>query len=120
MTASCSRKWATKKVSAARNAPVEVCPSGAIVKINREEKTQYHIGTARVNPDLCVSATGKSNCGKCASMCPTGAIMMVKTDDGFRRPTVADEVCIGCGACEQYCPSRPISAITVNGKEVHV
>ena len=98
----------------------EVCPSGAIVKINREEKTQYHIGTARVNPDLCVSATGKSNCGKCASMCPTGAIMMVKTDDGFRRPTVAEEVCIGCGACEQYCPSRPISAITVNGKEVHV
>ena len=98
----------------------EVCPSGAIVRINREEKTQYHIGTARVNPELCVSATGKANCGKCASMCPTGAIMMVKTPDGFRRPTVAEEVCIGCGACEQYCPSRPVSAITVNGKEEHV
>ena len=98
----------------------EVCPSGAIVKISREEKTQYHIGTARVNPQLCLSATGKTHCGKCASICPTGAVIMVKTDDGFNRPTVAEEVCIGCGACEQYCPSRPISAITVNGKEEHV
>ena len=98
----------------------QVCPSGAIVKINKEEKTQYHIGTARVNADLCLSATGKSHCGKCASMCPTGAVLMVKTDDGFGRPSVAEEICIGCGACEQYCPVRPISAITVNGKEEHV
>ncbi|MBR6305531.1 MAG: 4Fe-4S binding protein [Bacteroidales bacterium] len=98
----------------------QVCPSGAIVPINKEEKTQYHIGTAKVNLELCLSATGKTHCGKCASMCPTGAIIMVKADDGHSRPSVAEEVCIGCGACEQYCPSRPISAITVNGKEVHV
>ena len=98
----------------------EVCPSGAIVRINREEKTQYHIGTARVNPELCISATGQSRCGKCASMCPTGAILMGADDDNLSRPTVAEEICIGCGACEQYCPVRPISAITVNGKEVHV
>ena len=98
----------------------EVCPSGAIVKIGREEKTQYHIGTARVNPDMCLSATGRSKCGKCASICPAGAIMMVETEGGFTRPTVAEEVCIGCGACEQYCPVRPISPITVNGKEEHV
>ena len=98
----------------------QVCPSGAIVKINKEEKTQYHIGSARVNADLCLSATGKSRCGKCASVCPTGAVLLVKTADGFGRPSVAEEICIGCGACEQYCPVRPISAITVNGKEVHV
>lgn len=98
----------------------QVCPSGAIVPINKEEKTQYHIGTAKVNLELCLSATGKTHCGKCASMCPTGAIIMVKADDGHSRPSVAEEVCIGCGACEQYCPSRPISAITVNGKEVHI
>lgn len=98
----------------------EVCPSGAITKINREEKTAYHIGTASVNPELCISANGKSRCGKCASMCPVGAIMMVDTPEGHKRPAVSEEVCIGCGACEQYCPSRPISAITVNGKEVHV
>lgn len=97
----------------------ELCPAGAIRKITREEKTQYHVGTARVNVDLCLEATGKSKCGKCAQSCPTGAISMVKQDEK-RRPAVAEEVCIGCGACEYLCPVRPISAITVNGKEVHV
>ena len=98
----------------------KVCPTGAILPISKEQKTQYHIGTAHVDVELCISATGKSHCGKCASMCPTGAIMMVEGDGGHRRPAVAEEVCIGCGACEQYCPVRPISAITVNGKEEHV
>ncbi|MGX8682351.1 MAG: 4Fe-4S binding protein, partial [Bacteroidales bacterium] len=28
-------------------------------------------------------------------------------------------LCIGCGACENLCPSRPISAIHVEGHEVH-
>ena len=97
----------------------EVCPAGAIEKITREEKTQYHIGTAHVDLQACISATGKTHCGKCASKCPVGAIHMVKTETGMA-PAVNEEVCIGCGACEQYCPVRPISAITVNGKYQHV
>ena len=28
--------------------------------------------------------------------------------------------CIGCGACENLCPSRPYSAIHVNGLQVHI
>jgi ferredoxin len=95
-----------------------VCPTGAIVHISKEQKTQYHVGTARVNRELCISGKG-THCGKCAQMCPVGAIMMVE-QDGNRIPAVNEELCIGCGACEQYCPSRPISAITVNGREVHV
>ena len=35
-----------------------------------------------------------------------------------RIPTVDDERCIGCGACEHLCPSRPYSAIHVEGIEV--
>ena len=27
--------------------------------------------------------------------------------------------CIGCGACENLCPSRPLAAIHVEGHEVH-
>ena len=30
-------------------------------------------------------------------------------------PTVIEERCIGCGACENLCPARPISAITIDG-----
>ena len=97
----------------------ELCPAGAIQKITREEKTQYHVGTARVNVDLCLEATGSSQCGKCAQSCPTGAITLIEQGE-TRRPAVAEEVCIGCGACEYLCPVRPVSAITVNGRSRHV
>ena len=95
-----------------------VCPTGALVHISKEQKTQYHVGTAHVNRELCLQGNG-SHCGKCAQICPVGAIMLVE-NNGARIPAVNEELCIGCGACEQYCPVRPISAITVNGKEVHV
>lgn len=97
----------------------QVCPAGAILPIAKEEKLITHIGTAKVNLDLCVSANGTSACGNCSRHCPVGAIMMVRNSEGRMVPTVAEEVCIGCGACEYLCPSRPISAITVNGLSVH-
>ena len=97
----------------------ELCPAGAIEKITREEKTQYHIGTAQVNPELCLMATGESACGKCSQACPSGAIKLVAYGEN-RIPAIAEEVCTGCGACEYLCPVRPISAITVNGKYQHV
>jgi len=34
-------------------------------------------------------------------------------------PSVNEEACIGCGACEYVCPARPFSAIMVEGHEVH-
>jgi ferredoxin len=98
----------------------EVCPTGAIRKITKEEKTQYHVGTARVNPALCVVEQG-IECGNCARHCPAGAIKLVKDEEtGYRRPVVDESRCIGCGACENLCPARPISAITVNGRHNHI
>ena len=95
----------------------ELCPTGAIRRIGREEKTQYHVGTAQVAPERCLVATGQSHCGKCAQACPSGAIRMVRSEDGARRPVVAEEVCTGCGACEYLCP---VKAITVQGKNEHL
>lgn len=34
-------------------------------------------------------------------------------------PAVNEERCIGCGACENLCPSRPFSAIYVEGHLRH-
>ena len=102
----------------------EVCPTGAILKITKEEKTQYRVGLARVNRDLCVVETKGTSCGNCARHCPAGAIKMVKVNpddpESLRRPTVIEERCIGCGACENLCPARPVSAITVNGRSFHL
>ena len=96
----------------------QLCPAGAIKPIGKEEKTQYHVGTAHVNLDACLSLKGV-NCGNCATKCPTGAVTMVESERGLT-PVVAEQICIGCGACEYLCPVRPISAITVNGREEHM
>ena len=39
--------------------------------------------------------------------------------ESLKIPAVDTEKCIGCGACENLCPARPLSAIYVEGHEVH-
>ena len=102
----------------------EVCPAGAIRPITAEEKTAIHIGTATVDYDLCVVNRDGVSCGNCARHCPAEAITMVPFDpndpQSLRTPAVIEDKCIGCGACEYLCPSRPYSAIHVNGLKVHI
>ena len=86
----------------------EVCPAGAIQPVTKEEKTAISIGVAVVLKDNCIG------CGTCERHCPSGAIQMVD-----QRPAVNEARCLGCGACEYYCPARPMTAIYVEGREVH-
>ena len=78
---------------------------------------------AIINLETCVVAAKGRSCGNCADKCPVGAIQMVACDPNDEKshymPVVNESKCIGCGACEYYCPVRPISAIYVNGNEVH-
>ena len=96
----------------------DVCPTGAIKPITREEKSSIQIGHAVWIPENCVVLTDGVSCGNCARHCPVGAISMVE-HDGHRIPSVDTERCIGCGACEHLCPSRPYSAIYVEGHKEH-
>lgn len=99
----------------------EVCPAGAIRKVSREEKSSIQIGHAVLIPENCIVNRDGVNCGNCARHCPAGAIHMVEKEDGsgLKVPAVNPGKCIGCGACENLCPSRPLSAIYVEGHLVH-
>ena len=101
----------------------QVCPAGAILEITPEEKSSVQIGHAVVDYSLCVVNTDSVHCGNCAKHCPAGAIKMVLSDSqnpkSPRIPSVNEQKCIGCGACENLCPASPVSAIHVEGHEVH-
>jgi ferredoxin len=100
-----------------------VCPAGAIKPIDKDEKTTIQIGHAVWIKKNCVVLTDEVECGNCARHCPSGAIEMVPMDENDEEspmiPAINEAACIGCGACEYVCPSRPFSAIYVEGHEVH-
>lgn len=101
----------------------DVCPTGAIKPITREDKSATQIGHAVWIKKNCVPITDSVACGNCARHCPTGAITMIPlhpgTDSKLTIPAVNEARCIGCGACENLCPARPFSAIYVEGHEAH-
>lgn len=100
----------------------EVCPTGAINKITKEQKTSIRAGHAVWIEKNCIAITDGVSCGNCAKHCPSGAITLVdvKTEtSSYKKVAVNTERCLGCGACENLCPSRPFSAIYVEGNLVH-
>lgn len=99
----------------------QVCPTGAIEKITKEEKTSIRAGHAVWIKQNCLPVSDGVKCGNCARHCPSGAITMVKLPENptVEVPAVNSERCLGCGACENLCPARPFSAIYIEGNEVH-
>lgn len=97
----------------------EVCPTGAISKIDVIEKSAISIGHAVAVRHNCLLSQGVE-CNACSRHCPAAAISIVSDmSTGKRVVTVNESRCIGCGACEYYCPVRPFSAIYVEGRESH-
>ena len=101
----------------------EVCPTDAIHLTSLAEKSAIQIGHAVWIKENCVPLTDGMECGNCARHCPAAAIQMVASDpeiaDSPKIPAINVERCIGCGACENLCPSRPFSAIYVTGHQMH-
>ncbi len=100
----------------------EVCPTGAIKRITREDKTAIHVGHAVWIEANCIPVSNGDSCGSCAAHCPAWAIHMVEREINGRTvsvPAIDPERCIGCGKCENLCPARPFSAIYVEGNSMH-
>ena len=101
----------------------EVCPAGAIRPITREEKSSTQIGHAVWVRENCLVTSQGIACHSCSDHCPSGAIHLVALDKSnpasLLIPSINENRCIGCGACENLCPARPLSAIYVEGHAEH-
>jgi ferredoxin len=100
-----------------------ICPSGAILPLTKDQKRQTQMGVAHFVKENCVVYTDNTNCGACSEHCPTKAVHMVPYLNANGRklviPEVNEKICVGCGGCEHACPTRPYKAIWVDGNPVH-
>jgi ferredoxin len=97
----------------------EVCPTGAILPITKEEKETIQIGVSKFIKNICIVVTKKTACGACSEHCPTKAVEMVPYLGKLTIPEVNEKICVGCGACEFACPTKPDKAIYVEANNVH-
>lgn len=101
----------------------QVCPTGAIKKIDLAEKEKVKIGLAMIDKGRCLPYAHATPCIVCEEVCPTPkkAIwfekVTVKDRSGkeviVKQPKVDLELCIGCGICEAKCPVLGQPAIYV-------
>lgn len=96
----------------------EVCPTGAILPLIKDEKKLTQLGKSNFVKENCVVYTRNTACGACSEHCPTKAVNMVPYKEKLTIPEVNNKICIGCGACEYACPTDPKS-IYVEGNLVH-
>jgi MauM/NapG family ferredoxin protein len=101
----------------------QVCPTGAIKRLELPEKNKVKIGLAMIDKGRCLPHAHATQCIVCEEVCPTPkkAIwfeqVMVRNREGKERilklPRVDLELCIGCGLCETKCPVLGQPAIYV-------
>ncbi|MEW6218200.1 MAG: 4Fe-4S binding protein [Thermodesulfobacteriota bacterium] len=102
----------------------QVCPTGAIARLDPEKKARTRIGLAFVDRSRCLPWSQGLPCIVCEEVCPTPkkAILLAPetvTDALGRRqqvqvPRVVVERCVGCGICEARCPLASQPAIVIN------
>ncbi|UFS69844.1 4Fe-4S binding protein [Geomonas sp. RF6] len=101
----------------------QVCPTAAIPSLPVEEKRRAVIGKASFDKNVCLPFAKKTNCIVCEEHCPMPkkAIQAetVRTTDlngkpvELKQPYVVDDLCNGCGICENVCPLEGKAGIEV-------
>jgi polyferredoxin len=101
----------------------QVCPTGAIERLELSRKQQTVIGLAYFDKNRCLPYARGVPCIVCEEHCPTPdkAIKFreveVPDQNGrlvrIKQPHVIDRLCIGCGICENKCPLEGRAAVLV-------
>jgi ferredoxin len=96
-----------------------VCPTDALLPLSIEGKKVNQMGIVQLQLENCIVYTDEKLCGKCADICPTQAVQLVPYKNYLETPDIIQDICVGCGACEYVCPSKPVKAIFVEGITKH-
>ena len=93
----------------------EACPTGAIARVPTKGKKAIQIGLAVIDRTRCLPWAGGGRCVICLDACPPeyNAIELKQTEPGEFRPYVKEQLCTGCGICENKCPVEGEPAIRV-------
>jgi ferredoxin-type protein NapG len=88
------------------------CPTGALKLVDR---LQINMGTAAVNHETCLRNHGE-DCTLCVDVCPidahaTGGLSALFISPETGKVRVRRNVCVGCGMCENRCPTEPRSIV---------
>jgi ferredoxin len=97
----------------------DICPTRAIIPVTMEQKQRIQIGVSELIWNLCIPVEERKACGLCAETCPTGAITLAPYLGDLGVPKIDEKICVGCGACEYICPTRPVRAIYVKPLRDH-
>jgi ferredoxin-type protein NapF len=92
----------------------KVCPSGALQRLELEQKRRYIIGEALVDGSLCLVTLAQKDCDACVIACPFDAVRIHWDDELYvAYPLIDVSKCNGCGACEAACPVYGYKAIRI-------
>jgi Pyruvate/2-oxoacid:ferredoxin oxidoreductase delta subunit len=101
----------------------QVCPTGAIPALPVEVKRREVIGKAVFDKNHCLPFARRIDCIVCEEHCPIPekAIRSRETQvmglDGLlktvKEPYLVEEICNGCGICENVCPLETKAGIEV-------
>ena len=100
-----------------------ICPTGALKQVAIPDKETLIIGTAHIDRSLCIPWARGKECIVCEEMCPTATKSIILREEtvvtakGERNrvklPYILEDICIGCGICENKCPVPGNAAIRV-------
>ncbi len=99
----------------------QVCPTGALRALQLTEKHRFKIGSVYFDKSRCLPFAKGVPCIVCEEHCPTPekaisfkeAVMINEKGMSvtIKQPYVIDNLCIGCGICENKCPLPGRSAV---------
>lgn len=84
----------------------QACMSGALLPVADARMVQ--MGMAVVDPAACLGSKG-NDCRICVEVCPLGESAL--RPRGAGPPEVMAGGCVGCGLCQQHCPTSPKAII---------